>query len=135
VKISLFDKVVVCGGMLLVGLIAYRIATAPSLASVAAQQSSPQPTSQCLGTNDAALVMAEDFVKDRLKAPATARFPGWTEDQPVVTGYGNCKYEVNGWVDSQNGFGALLRSNWRVQLKPALEDGKEMWYLTSINID
>jgi hypothetical protein len=55
--------------------------------------------------------MCETFVKWQLKAPATARF---SEETTVKLGSG--EYATSGAVDSQNAFGALLRSHFRCDL-------------------
>ncbi len=54
-------------------------------------------------------VKARDAVESQLKAPATAVFPRG----------GECQFEsrdgkvvIHGYVDSQNGFGALIRAKW-----------------------
>lgn len=64
----------------------------------------------------AAAVMCEDFVKQRLKSPATANFPGVTDADyattKVLSDTKPWKYQVTGVVDSQNGFGATVRSNY-----------------------
>lgn len=60
---------------------------------------------------------AKEYVKQRLKAPSTAEFPGtvleigeWkvSRNKDVVT--------VRSYVDSQNSFGAMIRSNFAVQM-------------------
>jgi hypothetical protein len=48
----------------------------------------------------------QDWVKEKLKAPATAQF---TATQS--TG-GPASWQVTGKVDSENSFGALMRSSW-----------------------
>lgn len=48
-----------------------------------------------------------DVVKDRLRAPGTAKFSGES-----VSASGVHDYTVTGSVDSENGFGALLRSTY-----------------------
>lgn len=55
---------------------------------------------------------AEDFVEKKLKSPSTAEFPGVTEKDKHITDLGGGKYEINSWVDSQNGFGAMIRTNF-----------------------
>jgi uncharacterized protein YgiM (DUF1202 family) len=56
---------------------------------------------------------AEGFVKQRLKSPGSAKFPGiWDGKRDHVTKLGNREYRINSYVDSQNGFGAMLRTNW-----------------------
>ncbi|MFI2367289.1 hypothetical protein [Streptomyces sp. NPDC018833] len=63
-----------------------------------------------------AAVMCEDFVKQRLKSPGTAKFPGVTDGDyattTVLSDTKPWKYKVVGVVDSQNGFGATVRSNY-----------------------
>ena len=49
-------------------------------------------------------------VSDQLKAPSTADFQGNTSVDYRTTGGDNII--VTGWVDSENSFGAKLRTNW-----------------------
>lgn len=65
---------------------------------------------------------AEDFVKQRLKSPSTAKFPGIFEKNDHITELGGGKYRISSWVDSQNGFGAMIRSRWSCTITFA--DGK-----------
>ena len=55
---------------------------------------------------------AEDFVKKKLKSPGTAEFPGTFEKADHITELGANKYKIVSWVDSQNGFGATLRTRF-----------------------
>lgn len=64
---------------------------------------------------------AEEFVKKRLKAPGTAEFPKTSEKINHITSLGGEKYMIDSWVDSQNGFGALIRS--RFTCKVIFENG------------
>jgi hypothetical protein len=57
-----------------------------------------------------AYVMAQDPVKQRLKSPSTADFP-YINKVKVLTS-GECSFEIVGYVDAQNGFGAMIRSNY-----------------------
>lgn len=59
---------------------------------------------------------AEDFVKQRLKSPSTAEFPGLFEKADHITELGNDEYLINSWVDSQNGFGAMIRSKFSCKI-------------------
>lgn len=59
---------------------------------------------------------AEDFVKQRLKSPSTAEFPGLFEKADHITELGNEEYRINSWVDSQNGFGAIIRSKFSCKI-------------------
>lgn len=62
----------------------------------------------------AAFEMCKEFIKDRLKSPATAKFRNFFEDdgEVSVSGLGQGPYTVVSTVDSQNGFGALVRSSF-----------------------
>lgn len=57
--------------------------------------------------------VAEEQIKLNLKSPSTAEFSTWgyTVITPIPFGY-----EVSGYVDSQNGFGAMIRSNYSVEI-------------------
>ncbi len=61
---------------------------------------------------------AEDAVSANLKAPATAEFaPSGDWSYSCEYGEPNCKFSVRAYVDSQNSFGALLRSNFTVSME------------------
>ncbi len=59
---------------------------------------------------------AEHFVKQRLKSPSTAEFPGIFEKADHITELGNDEYLINSWVDSQNSFGAMIRSKFSCKI-------------------
>lgn len=59
-------------------------------------------------------VQAQQFVLQGLKSPSTAKFPPLTFN---VDDLGNEKYKIESYVDSQNSFGAMIRSNWSVTMK------------------
>lgn len=75
--------------------------------------------------------MSQQYVKDQLKAPSTAKFP-WYEDA-FVFDLGGGKFQVNAYVDAENSFGAKLRSHYTCKLQK-IEDG-DYWILEEINID
>jgi len=57
-------------------------------------------------------VYAQELVKQRLKAPATAEFP---EHYDVQAWYeGENRYRFRGWVDSENSFGANIRTRFEI---------------------
>lgn len=70
-------------------------------------------------------VVCEGFVKNRLKSPSTASFSGTT-----AYGSGGGTYTATTTVDSQNSFGATLRSTWTC--KVAWDKKSEKWQLTAI---
>lgn len=81
--------------------------------------STPSPEQARKDREIMSLVFAKETIKKVLKSPSTAEFVD-------VKAYelSNLKdvWAVNGYVDSQNGFGAMIRSQWEVQLD--YRDGK-----------
>jgi len=63
-----------------------------------------------------AYIFAEGFVKDKLKAPRTAKFPSISVKKSHVTNLGNNEFQINSWVDSQNSFGALIRTKFSCKI-------------------
>jgi hypothetical protein len=61
-----------------------------------------------------ASVLARRFVKKFLKSPSTSDFPFL--DFSVLE-LGNNYYSVQSYVDSQNSFGATIRTNWKAVIK------------------
>ena len=59
---------------------------------------------------------AEGFIKESLKSPSTAVFPNRKEKSQHVKDLGFGEYQINSWVDSQNGFGAMVRSKWSCKI-------------------
>lgn len=62
-------------------------------------------------------VQAQQFVLQGLKAPATAKFPALPYE---AVDLGNDTYKITSFVDSQNSFGALIRSDWSVVMKTSM---------------
>lgn len=56
-----------------------------------------------------ARVLCRYAVEAKLRAPSTAEW----EKLPKVENRGAGRYEVNGWVDAENAFGAKLRNDYR----------------------
>ena len=66
----------------------------------------PAPKKDDSKTSEAALTDAcHTAVRDRLKSPGTAQFGGEFRRESTTP-------ELTGYVDSQNGFGALVRATW-----------------------
>lgn len=78
---------------------------------------SPTPTAQSKpkDMNTAAYVQAQALLSKYLKAPSTAKYP---TDFTIASAKDNPNdFRVKGYVDSQNGFGAQIRSDWQADLK------------------
>lgn len=54
-------------------------------------------------------IISQSYVKLALKSPASAKFPTF---EYSASDFGGGKWEVVSYVDSQNSFGALIRTNW-----------------------
>lgn len=68
-----------------------------------------------------AYTMAKVFVERRLRAPSTAEFPWMTSDGVRVIHRSGCEFTVYGYVDAQNGFGAMIRTRFIAELAYAPE--------------
>ena len=84
-----------------------------------------------------AWIMAKQFVTDQLKAPSTAEwgsvFKGTYQDpQNCVTALSDNHFRCKGWVDSQNGFGAMIRTRFVCTVKYV---GDSKWSLVSLTSD
>lgn len=84
----------------------------------------------CTKMQNFAYPASKDEVRARLKAPSTASFP-WT---PIVSQHiGDCKFQVLAYVDAQNGFGAMIRSNYVATL--TYDPAAERWRVTSVKLE
>lgn len=70
---------------------------------------------------------AQQFIKQGLKSPSTAEFPVLPYE---ANDLGSGQYRIVSYVDSQNSFGAMIRSNWSVLMR--LEG--ERWILEKMVI-
>jgi hypothetical protein len=57
-----------------------------------------------------AWIYSQSFIKDRLKAPSTASFGKLGES--TILRMDDTTFSVKSFVDSQNGFGAMIRSKY-----------------------
>ena len=67
------------------------------------------------------MASAEHFVSQILKAPATAKYPA--ENDWTVRDQGDGIYLAESYVDSENSFGALIRSTFAVKIQHNLSSG------------
>jgi len=78
-----------------------------------------------------AFVMCQKPVERLLRAPASAKFPTMGKQDVLSIHSGNGVYLVDGYVDSQNGFGAMLRSNWECKIK---QNPDETWTVMDLKL-
>lgn len=62
---------------------------------------------------------SKKFVMKRLKCPSTAKFAiDWKEDPDThILDWPGGEYSVRGWVDSQNSYGAMIRTKFHLKLR------------------
>lgn len=80
-----------------------------------------------------AFVQCQAFVRNNLKAPATAQFPS----KPLsAIAAADKTFVVTSTVDAQNGFGALLRNDWicKTQYTGGHPGSPSSWKLVSVSI-
>jgi len=94
------------GCLVLVGLVVARLSLSSGDGSGSKETGPPRP----LHDRFNAKVDCEDFVKQRLETPLTAKFPSIRE--VAVSGNGSGPWTVNGYVDAQNMFGAMVRTRY-----------------------
>lgn len=84
-------------------------------------------------TDYSAFEICKKFVKDRLKSPGSASFRNFFEDdgEVSVSGFGDGPYKVISTVDSENGFGALIRTDFVCEVK---HTGDGNWRLLDIGM-
>ena len=78
-----------------------------------------------------AYIMMKNYVKQRLKTPNSAEFPGLIDGRENHVRYvGEQKYEIKSWVDSQNSLGVKIRTPFIGQIEQV---AKDRWSLISLN--
>ena len=96
-----------------------------SMAARIASGLSPEVHKNCENTDNAkisAFVMSQPFVERSLKSPSTADFPRMTANGVYVSRIRECVFSVTGYVDAQNGFGAVLRTPYTIEIEYNPED-------------
>jgi hypothetical protein len=76
-----------------------------------------------------AFYYTKEYVKLRLKAPSTAQFPDSERDNTSIHREGQV-YTVVSWVDSQNLFGAMLRTVYACRIEQVREG---VWQLRELS--
>lgn len=94
-----------CFGLIVIGSILFSVFTSVACPS---QTSKGSPTPEA-PSETMAFIQCKDFVKARLKSPGSADFP-WADFKYAKRG--PASFTIQSYVDSQNSFGALIRTNW-----------------------
>jgi len=85
------------------------------------------------GVQDAGYEVCEQFIERRLRSPGSASYPDFYEDdgEVVVFHMADGDYRYTSHVDSENGFGALLRSFFVCRVDYV---GDDRWRLQSLSL-
>lgn len=67
---------------------------------------------------------AKQLIKYKLKSPSTAEFPSSLEAQ--VVGIGANSFIISSYVDSQNSYGALIRTYYEAEIRYNGNDGVQL---------
>lgn len=84
------------------------------------ENSAPSRSTTAHGELDeaAAFTISKMYVQRQLKSPSTAKFCSVTDGSVDQVGD---KVKTYGWVDSQNSFGATMRTHWACELHRTAE--------------
>lgn len=94
-------------------------------------ESSEETLGGSIGETVEAWVAAQNFVRKELVSPSTAKFNG-VAMAPYVVYLGDARYRVSASVDSQNSFGAMLRTEFEAVVR-AERDEHMTWILESLD--
>ncbi|HUM44337.1 MAG TPA: hypothetical protein PKI14_15440 [Fervidobacterium sp.] len=89
---------------------------------------SAQPAHEDKADEIEAIIMAEKFVKDRLVSPSSAKFP-WRSSETTAVKVDEDTWVISSYVDSQNRFGAMLRTYYIAKVKYL---GNDKWQLLDL---
>jgi hypothetical protein len=84
---------------------------------------------QHIDDSASAYTVARQFVEQQLKSPRSAVFSRYRDTKIIHNKDGT--WIVQGWVDSQNSFGAMIRSNYILLLEP---EGNGRYTLVEMSI-
>lgn len=119
-------RLVIFGGVVFL-FTAVMFAGAYGLGNKLVTQEPPRVSWRHMDASPQAAVMMEDFVRERLKAPANADFkPGYRDSVMKLDGQ---RYRVTSWVDAQNSFGSKLRNHFVGEVEQV---EKDRWNLVSL---
>lgn len=130
-------------GSVIVGLIALAIIvpTFKSIFNEVANDSGPVTNKEAetkiedySNLDSAAYIVSKKYIESILKSPSTADFPFMDF---TATHLGDAQYRVTSYVDSENSFGAMIRSDWTILMtyKGGSDTDLSSWELQEVVID
>lgn len=115
--------------LILIGVLVYYVACSDTN-QPATSRGTVTPVAEPEHEEVEAWVMCQDFIEDRLVSPGSAKYPWGYSDYTTYLGDGS--YRVRAYVDSQNSFGALIRTQFECKITYV---GDETWHLDSLAFD
>lgn len=79
-----------------------------------------------------AYIMTESWVKENLVSPGSAEFPDSFTKRQHTRRMTDQRYRIESYVDSQNQFGAMLRTYFTAEVQQV---GESNWQLNSLEFD
>ena len=67
-----------------------------------------------------AYVMSQDFMKDYLTSPSSAKFPAYSKINVIQT---NNRYKVEAYVESKNSLGTMVKTEYYMVLEKGSDGG------------
>lgn len=97
----------------------------------ACAQGPQQQKQDVYGSPQGAYDISKSFVTKSLKAPSTAKFPLFSDEDVIISSLSYGEYKISAWVDAQNSFGAMLRTPYKCSVQYV---GKNEWVLKDIKL-
>lgn len=88
---------------------------------------------QACANRASAYVNSQKHVRAVLKVPSTAKFPASNDPHVRVIHLGDCKHRIVAYVDSQNSFGAMIRTPYYVEMQ-YIRNSRNKWRLLDLKI-
>ncbi|EKN3890759.1 hypothetical protein VYJ29_004105 [Yersinia enterocolitica] len=70
------------------------------------------------------------LIAEKLKSPTSAKFPSYSNIN--IRLINRCEFEIDGYVDAQNSFGAMIRTKYRANIK--FDNKTESYHLEKLNM-
>ncbi|OVZ93045.1 hypothetical protein CBW54_02915 [Yersinia kristensenii] len=77
-----------------------------------------------------AYTYSKELIAKTLKSPTTAKFPPYSDIR--IRPINNCQFEIDGYVDAHNSFGAMIRTKYKANIK--YDNKTESYYLEKLNM-
>lgn len=97
--------------------------------AVVAMAVGPKQDREC-DSKASAYAYAKTVIEDRLRSPSTAEWPSM--NSAYAGQFGECGYRFSGELDSQNGFGATVRSRFTAEVFYIKKDSR--WSFKSAEV-